>query len=190
MGSPLERGGACPCRLRRCALFSLAVVIVFAVAPGVCSAAEKGLSVDLTWGTSSSDQDRTAAMLPDTGAKWVRLTFDWSQLETSKGSYSSSTLATYDRAVSLSRQAGMNVDVTVYNSPKWASANGQTSGPPANNADYASIMSFLASTRNVVIQDLTFDSPWKPINNIANKPPADGIFTSGADHASSTSTSR
>jgi hypothetical protein len=130
-------------------ILALAAVVAtgaaLAAVPSAALAAEKGLSVDLTWGTSSSDQDRTASMLPATGAKWVRLTFDWSQVETSKGSYSSSWLSTYDRAVTLSRQAGMKVDVTVYNTPKWASANGQTSGPPANNADYANFMSFLAS---------------------------------------------
>src|SRR5207244_10423118 len=106
-------------RLSPFKVLPLAVVTAGLLAmPAASLAAEKGLSVDLTWGTTTSDQDRTAAMLPDTGAKWVRLTFDWSKLESSKGSYSSSTLGTYDRAVSLSRQAGMNVDVTVYGTPK------------------------------------------------------------------------
>jgi hypothetical protein len=136
--------------VRRSPFKILALVLITASAgllatlPTASLAAQKGLSVDLTWGTTTSDQDRTGALLPSTGAKWVRLTFEWADLEPSKGSYSNSTLATYDRAVSVARSAGMNVDVTVYTTPKWASANGSTSGPPANNADYANVMSFLA----------------------------------------------
>ena len=39
--------------------------------------AEKGVVPDLTWGTSSADQDRTAAAISDVGARWVRLNANW-----------------------------------------------------------------------------------------------------------------
>jgi polysaccharide biosynthesis protein PslG len=122
-----------------------AVTLLSVLAPGTSMAAEKGLSVDLTWGIKSSDQDRTANLLPDVGAKWVRLTFEWNQLETSQGTYNSTKLAAWDRSVALSRQAGTKVLVTVYGTPSWASANGKVGGAPSNNAYYANLMSFLAN---------------------------------------------
>ena len=121
--------------------------ILFALAlPATAGAAEKGLSVDMTWGTTNADQDRTAQVLPASGSKWVRLTMEWRKLEPRrKGSYDSSTLADYDRAVSLSRQAGQKVLIDLYSTPAWASANGNTMAPPANNADYADVLRFLAT---------------------------------------------
>src|SRR4029450_2630981 len=108
--SPLPRIAGC---------IVAAATLLSILAPGTSMAAEKGLSVDLTWGIKSSDQDRTASLLPDVGAKWVRLTFEWNQLETSQGSYNSSKLAAWDRSVALSRQAGTKVLVTVYGTPSW-----------------------------------------------------------------------
>ena len=122
-----------------------AVALLCILAPGTSMAAEKGLSLDLTWGIKSTDQDRTANLLPDVGAKWVRLTFEWNQLETSQGTYNSSKLAAWDRSVALSRQAGTKVLVTVYGTPSWASSNGKVGGAPSNNAYYANLMSFLAN---------------------------------------------
>jgi polysaccharide biosynthesis protein PslG len=130
-------------RLAGCLVAALALLCI--LAPGTSMAAEKGLSLDLTWGIKSSDQDRTANLLPDVGAKWVRLTFEWNQLETSQGSYNSTKLAAWDRSVALSRQAGTKVLVTVYGTPSWASANGKVGGAPSNNAYYANLMSFLAN---------------------------------------------
>jgi len=130
-------------RIAGCIVAALAVLSI--LAPGTSMAAEKGLSVDLTWGIKSSDQDRTANLLPDVGAKWVRLTFEWNQLESRQGSYDSATLAAWDRSVSLSRQAGSKVVVTVYGTPSWAAVNGKTAGAPSNNAYYANLMSFLAN---------------------------------------------
>lgn len=46
-----------------------------------------------------------------------------------------------------------------------------------------SVFSFLASSANIVVQNLTFDSPYVPVKNIADKPPADGIFPAGVNIA-------
>lgn len=113
--------------------------------PGVSVAAEKGLETDLTWGTSSADQTKTAGLLPSMGSKWVRLTLDWKDVETANNSYSSSALSMYDHAVSLARAAGQKVLVTVYTTPKWASSTGDVNAPPSSNAYYAEFMSFLAN---------------------------------------------
>jgi hypothetical protein len=130
-------------RIARCLVAAVALLAI--LAPGTSMAAEKGLSLDLTWGIKSTDQDRTANLLPDVGAKWVRLTFEWNQLETSQGTYNSTKLAAWDRSVALSRQAGTKVLVTVYGTPSWASSNGKVGGAPSNNAYYSNLMSFLAN---------------------------------------------
>jgi hypothetical protein len=109
--------------------------------------------------------------LPDTGAKWVRLTFDWSKLEKSRGSYDSATLATWDRAVSLSRQAGTRVVADVYNTPGWASSNGSVGGAPTNNSDFANTMSFLANRYRGQVQ------AWE----IWNEENTQRFWTSGPD---------
>ena len=62
-------------RIARC--LTAAVALLCILAPGTSMAAEKGLSLfDPTWGIRFTDQDRTANLLPDVGAKWVRLTFE------------------------------------------------------------------------------------------------------------------
>ena len=151
----------------------VAAIALLFIVPGTSMAAEKGLSVDLTWGIKSADQDRTASLLPDTGAKWVRLTFEWNQLETSQGTYNSSKLAAWDRSVSLSRQAGTKVLVTVYGTPSWASSNGKVGGAPSNNAYYANLMSFLANRYRGQVQ------AWE----IWNEENVSRFWTSGPDPA-------
>jgi PKD repeat protein len=43
----------------------------------------------------------------------------------------------------------------------------------------SSILSMFDNSSQIVIQDLTLDSPWKPVGVIAEKMPADGIFPAG-----------
>jgi hypothetical protein len=162
--SPLTRIAGC---------LVAAVALLFILAPGTSMAAEKGLSLDLTWGIKTTDQDRTASLLPDVGAKWVRLTFEWNQLETSQGTYNTSKLAAWDRSVSLSRQAGTKVLVTVYGTPSWAASNGKVGGAPSNNAYYANLMSFLANRYRGQVQ------AWE----IWNEENVSRFWTSGPDPA-------
>src|ERR671937_2802094 len=119
-----------------------ALAILFPVS---ANAAEKGVVPDLTWGTSSGDQDRTAAAISDVGAKWVRLNANWADAEPTKGQYNSWWLSQYDRAVQLARNAGAHIVMMSYQSPEWASGSSVKETPPKDPADYARFMGFLAS---------------------------------------------
>ena len=113
--------------------------------PVPAHAAEPGLSPDLTWGTSSADQDRTAVALRDIGSRWVRLNVEWRSTETSQGHYDSALLAYYDDAVDVARAAGQKVLMLVSQSPSWASGSTNKEAPPKDPATYASFVHFLAS---------------------------------------------
>ena len=108
-------------------------------------AAERGVVPDLTWATSTSDQDRTAAALKDVGASWVRLNANWADAEPTKGQYDSWWLAHYDRAIDLARASGARIVLMSYQSPAWASGSTNRETPPKNPADFAHYMGFLAS---------------------------------------------
>ena len=105
------------------------VLVLLVLLPGAASAAEKGLVTDLSWGTSSSDQDRTAAASTDLGSKWGRVNLSWRDIETSRGARNSSAVARYDRAVSLTRQSGSKVIVMVDRAPGWASGSSNIEAP-------------------------------------------------------------
>jgi hypothetical protein len=122
------------------------VLVAAAVAlPSTAQAAQPGVVPDLTWATSSADQDRTAGALRDVGARWVRLNANWADAEPSKGRYSSWWLAHYDRAVALARSAGARIVMLSYQSPSWASGSSNRETPPRDPADFARFMGFLAN---------------------------------------------
>jgi len=129
-------------------LAALATIAALAgVSASSASAALPGLVTDLTWGISSSDQDRTVAAMKDVNAKWTRLQIQWKAWETSPGTYAPWEVARTDRAIQLCRAAGIHVDLNVVNAPAWAS-NTNDSGlgnVPRNNADLANFMSMLAN---------------------------------------------
>ena len=103
------------------ALTTLALAVAAVHAPPA-SAAENGVVPDLTWGTSSADQDRTAAAISDLGAQWVQLNIDWGAAEPTQGTYDQATFDTLDRAVALARQAGAKVELVVEGTPSWDAA--------------------------------------------------------------------
>jgi hypothetical protein len=134
--------------LGRNALFGVAtfaLLLVALVFPLGAKAAEKGLAIDLTWGISNADQDRTAAAMSDVGSRWVRITANWADAEPTKGQYNDWWLKHYDRAISLARNAGSKVILMSYQSPSWASGSSNKETPPKNPADYANYMRFLAT---------------------------------------------
>jgi hypothetical protein len=112
--------------------------------PAAARAAEPGVVPDLTWASSSAEQDRTATAISDVHAKWVRLNANWADAEPTKGSYNTWWLAQYDRAVDLARSAGAKIVMLSYQSPSWASGSSNVETPPKDPADYARFMSFLA----------------------------------------------
>jgi hypothetical protein len=129
----------------RLLLTAAAVTLAALVFPLGARAAEPGLSPDLTWGTSASDQDRTGAALQDSGSKWVRLNVEWSATEPTQGSYDPWMLAHYDRAVDVARANGQKVLMLASTSPNWASGSSDKQAPPANPATYAAFLQFLAN---------------------------------------------
>jgi hypothetical protein len=135
-------------REHRSPIFALAIVvglIVSSLFPLAARAAEPGLSPDLTWGTSSSDQVKTTAALSDLGSRWVRLNVEWRSTETSPGSYNASMLDYYDRAVDLARASGQRILMLVSRSPSWASGSTDREAPPKDPATFASFVHFLAA---------------------------------------------
>jgi GH35 family endo-1,4-beta-xylanase len=130
------------------ALLGVATFVLLLIAlvfPVGAKAADKGLAVDLTWGISNADQDRTAVALSDVGAKWVRITANWADAEPTKGQYNDWWLNHYDRAITLAHNAGAKVIVMSYQSPSWASGSSVKETAPKNPADYANYMHFLAT---------------------------------------------
>jgi len=122
----------------------LTIVLAVLVLPATASAAEKGIETDMTWGISNQDRDRTVADVTDLGARWMRLTMAWSDIETRKGSYSSTALAGYDNAITRAASSGARLVVTVYTSPSWASGSSNRETPPSDPADYANFLRFAA----------------------------------------------
>jgi polysaccharide biosynthesis protein PslG len=106
-------------------------------------AAQKGVETDMTWGTNATERDQTAAGVKTLGAKWMRLTLAWHDVETAKGAYKN--LGRYDDAFARAVNSGAKIVVTVYTAPKWASGTGERESPPQNPADYADFIRFAAT---------------------------------------------
>ena len=131
-------------RLRLAAL--AAATLACALPPSGAHAAETGIVPDITWGTSSKTQDRTARKMQDVGAQWARLNISWSDwVEPSDGQYSNSALSHFDRGINLSIAAGYRVMITVEESPSWARDGSNKNSPPRDNAELAEFMSFIAN---------------------------------------------
>lgn len=124
------------------ATIALALIPTFTAS---ASAAELGVSPDLTWGTSSADQVRTVGALQDIGARWVRLNIEWSAAEPTPGVYDQWMLEYYDHAVQLAHDAGLKVLMLVSRSPQWASGSTNKESPPRNPADLARFLRVMAA---------------------------------------------
>ena len=110
-------------RARRLGAALVTTAVSMLCLSGLAHGAEKAVSTDLAWGIPSSEFAPTGQAISDVGASWVRLEFRWSEAEPSKGSYDSSILARYDRAVDTARAAGAKVLVFVNRAPRWASGS-------------------------------------------------------------------
>ena len=139
--------------------------------PASASALTKGLNTDLTWGISGAEQDQTMAGLTDLGAGWHRLVIAWHDIETRDNSYSG--LSGYDQAINKAEAAGINLVVTVYTAPRWASGVASRESPPQNPADYADFMSFAANRWGSKVD------AWE----IWNEQNAQGFWSTGPDPA-------
>jgi polysaccharide biosynthesis protein PslG len=110
-------------------------------------AAQPALVTDLTWGISSSDQDRSIAALRDSHARWARLSIQWKAWEPQQGKLASWEVARTDRAIQVTRQSKVHVLLDVVNAPAWASST-DTDGQgnvPRDPAAFAQFMRMVAS---------------------------------------------
>jgi hypothetical protein len=132
-------------RLPRVSL-ALAAFVVAGLASAPAQAAEKGVVPEITWGVDSQTQDRIATHISDLGAKYVRLNISWSDwVEPNRGSYKSSTLSYWDRAITLSRQAGAQVIIMIDESPSWARDTTNGNAPPRDVNEYARFAGYVAN---------------------------------------------
>jgi hypothetical protein len=77
------------------------------------------------------------------GTHWVRIFVTWPDIEPAPGDFSVSWLGTYEK---LFRELppGTKVVVDVVGSPQWETGSSDEHTPPANPADYAAFVGFLA----------------------------------------------
>ena len=126
-------------------LTSVALLGAMSVIPASSLAAQKGLSVDLTWADSLAEQNQTEPIIAESGSKWVRMTLNWSDAEPKQGEYSSWWFSQYDNAVSMAQEAGQKIIFVVGSSPSWASGSSNTETPPKNPAEYAAFIHYVAA---------------------------------------------
>jgi hypothetical protein len=108
-------------------------------------AGEAGLVVDLTWGPSPADVERTYEVLAESGSRWVRLGVGWGATERSRGAYDQDRLTRYDSVVSRARAAGQRVLMMVQDTPAWANGGQGPNVPPADPADIGPFLTMLAA---------------------------------------------
>lgn len=130
---------------QRAAVAIVAIALALLMIPAAGQAAQKGLSVDLTWADSLGEQTSTEPIIAESGAKYVRLTLNWSDAEPKRGEFNPWWIVQYDNAVNLAQQAGAKVIFVVGSSPSWASGSSNTETPPKNPADYAEFIHAMAA---------------------------------------------
>jgi hypothetical protein len=77
------------------------------------------------------------------GGHWVRVFAPWSFLEPARGEHSAFWLPRYARLLS-SLPKGTKAIVDFVDTPSWESGSAATNAPPANPADYAAALHYLA----------------------------------------------
>src|SRR5689334_19985367 len=124
----------------------LAIACIALLLPASALGAAKGIETDISWWVNSTTQTQDANAMGDLGVSWTRITLSWHDMEWAKGQYDSGYLANIDRAVNLARQKGVNIIMTVYQAPDWASGTSDPEAPPqtSHNADYADFVRTMA----------------------------------------------
>jgi hypothetical protein len=106
-----------------------------------------GTQFHATW-SDYTDSQRALALdrLKAAGATWVRIDVGWRTLEPSApGGIASWYLRLIQYSVDQARARGINVILTVLDTPAWASGSTDPSVPPRNPADYGRLVGWLAS---------------------------------------------
>jgi len=123
---------------------SVSLLVITTATGGIC-ADLKGIGAN----GPTKLTEQTAAELADTirdfntiGVKWVRMDFDWSEIEQRKGTYQ---FGGYDAAVKALTAAGIHVLGVIDYTPGWASREKPSKFfPPAESADYGRFAAVLA----------------------------------------------
>ena len=80
------------------------------------------------------------------GAGWIKQQIVWKNIEApTKGNYRPEELEALDNLVNHANNQGVKVLLSVVGAPDWARPSKVNSGPPADYADLASFMGFLAN---------------------------------------------
>lgn len=83
----------------------------------------------------ADDMERELDAVVDSGAAWVRLDVDWSQVEDTRGRY---TWSRVDRVVDAARDRGIEVLALLAYTPEWARPPGtSTHAPPEDPVQFA-----------------------------------------------------
>ncbi len=77
------------------------------------------------------------------GAKWVRVFVPWGDIEPARGQQAQNWLAEYDRLLATLPK-GSHAIFDVVGAPAWETGSTASNTPPANPADYAALLHFLA----------------------------------------------
>jgi hypothetical protein len=142
------------------AAIALALAALSVVAPSVSARQMAGLNAHLMWSNvSAAEQDSQLAQIAATGADIARVDVGWSSLEqNAKGRYERWYLDRLDTLVEKAGQHGVQLLLTVTDSPCWASSapDSVKQGcdgawwdrevqryPPVDARDYADALAFL-----------------------------------------------
>ena len=111
-------------RIGIAAAIALGLAILSVVTPSVSARQMAGLNTHLMWSdVSAADQDRQLEQIAATGAGITRVDIGWSSLqENSKGRYERWYLDRLDTLVDKAEQHGVQLLLTVTDSPCWASS--------------------------------------------------------------------
>jgi hypothetical protein len=115
-----------------CLLASSLLVLTLGPVSDSCASAGRGLYVYELDVTADAAGKAEAAVEAATHLKagWVRLAVSWSSLESARGQYSETYLASLDQSVEALRSRNIRIVMTFYYVPKWASDPAFWSSPP------------------------------------------------------------
>jgi hypothetical protein len=122
----------------------LALMVAACVFAPSARPAEPGVVADLNWWITPAERDQTASSVHELGAKWVRLSVQWTNVEPVPGYYDPWQLAETDSAVDLARAGGANVLLMIYDAPAWSSGS-TASNVPRDPADFARFAGAMAA---------------------------------------------
>jgi hypothetical protein len=119
-------------------ILPLALLISMAFA-GAARAATPGINVAGVPSATNVQQ------VINSGAKYARYFFLWSDAQPSRGALSPAYMAQYQLSLTALNAAGVKVDLVVTDAPSWANGSKDRAVPPSNPADMAAFMGQVAA---------------------------------------------